>query len=305
LAFFCSNLELSIFGSFTLKLGTFYKMKLLITGGAGFIGYNLCKKLIKGGHEVISIDNYSTGKKQNEIEGVTYFHSDIAYGINKTILKGIEAVVHLAASARLQPSFSDPILFARNNVIGTFYICELCKDLNIPLVFAGTSCHHSGKYKNPYAFTKDLSEETIQLYQKIFNLKASIARFYNVYGPHQLEEDNATLIGIWDKANREGSPFYIFGDGSKRRDFIHAEDVADALTLIIQKQVWGEVFELGRGNNFSIKEIAEMYDYDNIIYKQDQKGEAQDTLCDISLAENILGWKPTKNIEDWIEISKK
>ena len=100
-------------------------MKLLITGGAGFIGYNLCKKLIKGGHEVISIDNYSTGKKQNEIEGVTYFHSDIAYGINKTILKGIEAVVHLAASARLQPSFSDPILFARNNVIGTFYICEL------------------------------------------------------------------------------------------------------------------------------------------------------------------------------------
>ena len=80
-------------------------MKLLVTGGAGFVGYNLCKKLIKDGHDVISIDNYSTGKEVNEVDGVTYYHSDIAYGINKTIVEGIEAVVHLAASARIQPSF--------------------------------------------------------------------------------------------------------------------------------------------------------------------------------------------------------
>ena len=236
-------------------------MKLLVTGGTGFVGYNLCKKLIGDGHEVISIDNYSTGKEVNEVDGVTYYHSDIAYGINKTILEGIEAVIHLAASARIQPSFCDPILYARNNVIGTFYVCELCKELEIPLVFAGTSSHHSGKYKNPYTFTKDLSEETIHLYQKIFNLKASIARFYNVYGPHLLEEDNATLIGIWDKAHREGNPFYIYGDGSKRRDFTHVEAIVDELILIIKKQVWGEIFELGRGNNFSVKEIAEMYGY--------------------------------------------
>ncbi len=276
-------------------------MKLLVTGGTGFVGYNLCKKLIGDGHEVISIDNYSTGKEVNEVDGVTYYHSDIAYGINKTILEGIEAVIHLAASARIQPSFCDPILYARNNVIGTFYVCELCKELEIPLVFAGTSSHHSGKYKNPYTFTKDLSEETIHLYQKIFNLKASIARFYNVYGPHQLEEDNATLIGIWDKAHREGNPFYIYGDGSKRRDFTHVEDIVDALILIIKKQVWGEIFELGRGNNFSVKEIAEMYGYSNIIYKEDREGEAQDTLCDLSLAKDLLGWEPTKNIEDWIK----
>ncbi len=276
-------------------------MKLLVTGGTGFVGYNLCKKLIGDGHEVISIDNYSTGKEVNEVDGVTYYHADIAYGINKTILEGIEAVIHLAASARIQPSFCDPILYARNNVIGTFYVCELCKELEIPLVFAGTSSHHSGKYKNPYTFTKDLSEETIHLYQKIFNLKASIARFYNVYGPHQLEEDNATLIGIWDKAYREGNPFYIYGDGSKRRDFTHVEDIVDALILIIKKQVWGEIFELGRGNNFSVKEIAEMYGYSNIIYKEDREGEAQDTLCDLSLAKDLLGWEPTKNIEDWIK----
>jgi len=276
-------------------------MKLLVTGGTGFVGYNLCKKLIQDGHEVISIDNYSTGKKENEIDEVTYFNSDIAYGINKTIVEGVEAVVHLAASARIQPSFSDPILFARNNVIGTFHVCELCRELKIPLVFAGTSSHHSGKYKNPYTFTKDLSEETIKLYQKIFELKGSIARFYNVYGPHQLEEGNATLIGIWDKAKREGKPFYIFGDGSKRRDFTHVEDIVGALILIIKKQAWGEVFELGRGNNFSVKEIVEMYGYNNIIYKEDREGEAQDTLCDLSLAKEILGWEPTKNIEDWIK----
>ena len=97
-------------------------MKLLVTGGAGFVGYNLCKKLIEDGHDVISIDNYSTGTEVNEVDGVTYYHSDVAYGINKTIVEGIEAVVHLAASARIPPSFSDPILYARNNVIGTFYV---------------------------------------------------------------------------------------------------------------------------------------------------------------------------------------
>jgi len=282
-------------------------MKILVTGGAGFIGYNLCKKLKTDGHDVISIDNYSTGKKENEVDGVTYYHSDIAYGINKTIVEDIEVVIHLAAYARIQPSFSNPVSYARNNVISTFYVCELCRELGIPLVFAGSSSHHSGKYKNPYTFTKDISEETVQLYQNLFNLKGSIARFYNVYGPHQLEGgEYATVIGKWDKAHREKKPLTIYGDGSKERDFTHVDDIVDGLIKIWQKEAYGNIFELGRGIKFSLKEVAELYNPSfGINYEKDKKGEAQSTLCNSKLAREILEWKPKLNLEDWIKRKDK
>tara|TARA_B110000483_G_scaffold56709_1_gene70926 strand:- start:361 stop:1212 length:852 start_codon:yes stop_codon:yes gene_type:complete len=275
--------------------------KVLVTGGAGFVGHNLCKRLIEDGYEVVSVDNYSTGKKENEIDGVYYVDSDISVEIPKEIGEGVQLVYHLAASARIQPSFKDPTLYARNNVIGTFNVCDFCIKNKIPLIFAGSSSHHSGKYKNPYTFTKDLSEETVELYQKVFNLKASITRFYNAYGPHQLEEGNATLIGIWDKAKREKNTFTIYGDGSKRRDFTHVDDIVEALISILKRGSWGHIFELGRGENFSIKDVANMYDQLNIKYKCDKQGEAQNTLCDASLAKNLLDWHPQKNLKDWIK----
>lgn len=275
--------------------------KVLVTGGAGFIGYNLCKRLLKNGHEVISIDNYSTGKKENEIAGVNYINADISEKPLENIGKDIDVVYHLAASARIQPSFTNPVLYAKNNVVGTFNVCEYCRLNNIPLVFAGSSSHHSGKFKNPYTFTKDLSEETVDLYQRIFDIKASTARFYNVYGPHQLEEGAATLIGIWDKASRENQPFNIYGDGSKRRDFTHVDDIVDALVSIYEKKSWGQIFELGRGDNYSISEVAKMYGQKEINYYDNRAGEAQDTLCNSSLAKDLLGWEPTKNLIDWIK----
>lgn len=275
--------------------------KVLVTGGAGFIGYNLCKRLLKNGHEVISIDNYSTGKKENEIAGVNYINADISETPLENIGKDIDVVYHLAASARIQPSFINPVLYAKNNVVGTFNVCEYCRLNNIPLVFAGSSSHHSGKFKNPYTFTKDLSEETVDLYQKLFNIKASVARFYNVYGPNQLEEGAATLIGIWDKARRENKSFNIYGDGSKRRDFTHVNDIVDALVLISDKNSWGNVFELGRGDNFSVNEVSKMYGQKEVIYYDNRRGEAQDTFSDSKLARELLGWNPTKNLIDWIK----
>lgn len=275
--------------------------KILVTGGAGFIGHNLCKRLIKDGHEVVSIDNYSTGKKQNEVHGVVYINFDLSVGLPKEVSQGFHLVYHLAASARIQPSFTNPVLYASNNVISTFNVCEFCRLYKIPLVFAGSSSHHSGKFKNPYTFTKDLSEETVELYQSLFDIKASTARFYNVYGPHQLEEGAATLIGIWDKAYREGCPFSIYGDGSKRRDFTHVNDIVDALVLISDKNSWGNVFELGRGDNFSVNEVSKMYGQKEVIYYDNRRGEAQDTFSDSKLARELLGWNPTKNLIDWIK----
>lgn len=276
-------------------------MKILVTGGAGFVGYNLCKRLLEDGHEVVSIDNYSTGKKENEISGVNYINADISEYPLDNIGKDVDVVYHLAASARIQPSFVDPVLYAKNNVVGTFNVCEYCRLNNVPLVFAGSSSHHSGKFKNPYTFTKDLSEETVDLYQRLFDIEASTARFYNVYGPHQLEEGAATLIGIWDKAFRDNQPFNVYGDGSKRRDFTHVDDIVDALVLIFEKKSWGKIFELGRGENYSISEVAKMYGQKEINYYDNRSGEAQSTLCESNLAKDLLGWNPTKNLIDWIK----
>ena len=136
-------------------------------------------------------------------------------------------------------------------------IAKYCAEKNIPLVYAGSSSHHSGKFKNPYTFSKDIGEEIIQLFRLHYGLNASITRFYNVYGPYHLKEGGyCTLLGTWEKCIENKQAITIYGDGTKRRDFTHVSDIVDALVLIMQKECWGHVFELGRGCNFSVQEIA-------------------------------------------------
>ena len=275
-------------------------MKILVTGGAGFIGTNLIKKLLNEGHDIISIDNYNTGLVSNHQDGVEYINFDIRNIDNYSYWKP-DMIYHLAAIARIQPSFEKPYDYFTTNANATFKLVKYCSDNNIPLIYAGSSSHHSGKFKNPYTFSKDIGEEIIYLYQTHFNLKASVTRFYNVYGPYHLKEGGyTTLIGAWEKCVEENKPLTIYGDGTKRRDFTHVDDIINALTLILEKQKWGHIFELGRGQNYSIKDIADMFG-EEIIYKDDKPGEALITLCDDTLAKELLGWEPKLNIEDYIK----
>ena len=274
-------------------------MRILVTGGAGFIGTNLIKKLLEDGHTVSSLDNYSTGKIQNHIihENVIYYNTDINdwhYESN------FDIVFHLAAIARIQPSFEHPEKYIDTNFNGTYRIVQYCIEKNIPLIYAGSSSHHSGKYANPYTFSKDLGEEIIQLYQKHFGLNASIARFYNVYGPYQLTEGGyTTLIGRWMNNIRIQMPCEIYGDGEKRRDFTHVDDIVDGLDRIMKQQAYGHIFEFGRGKNHSINEVAKMF---GVIpwYGPNKLGEAQETLADYSLAADLLAWEPKINLIDYI-----
>jgi UDP-glucose 4-epimerase len=280
-------------------------MNILVTGGAGFIGTNLSKTLLKKGHTVTSIDNYYTGLKSNHIEGCTYINSDIRDIKDYSVWGKFDMVYHLAALARIQPSFKTPIKTFETNVNGTLLIAEYCAKNDIPLFYAGSSSHHSGKFKNPYTYSKEIGEEIIQLYQKHYGLKASIARFYNVYGPHHLKEGAyCTVIGKWETALENKQPLTIYGDGTKRRDFTHVEDIVNALVLILQKQAWGYIFELGRGINYSIQEIADMFNNIKsygIVYEENKPGEALATLCTDTLAKEILGWEPILKIEDYIQ----
>lgn len=275
--------------------------RILVTGGAGFVGTNLIKRLLKEGHIVVSIDNYSTGHVINEQQGCVYHMGDVAEIKDYSVYGQFDMIYHLAAIARIQPSFERPLDYFASNASGTFNVAMYCAKNNIPLQFAGSSSHHSGKFKNPYTFSKSISEEIVELCQRIYGLKATVTRFYNVYGPHHLKEGGyCTLIGNWEREIENGNPITIYGDGSKRRDFTHVDDIVDALLLIAEKNAWGYVFELGRGVNFSIQEVAEMFEH-TIVYQDDKPGEALVTLCKDTLAKDILGWQPTKNLNDYIK----
>jgi|SRR5210317_45398 len=272
-------------------------MKVLVTGGAGFVGTNLIKQLLEDGHNVISIDNYSTGLKSNHQEGCVYIEGDIR---KFDWPFEVDVVFHMAAVARIQPSFERPDDYITTNFNGTYEIVKFCVERNVPLIYAGSSSKHSGRFKNPYTFSKDLGEDIITLYQKHFGLNATITRFYNVYGPHQLTEGGyTTLIGRWIHNIENGIQCEIYGDGEQRRDFTHVDDIVSALTMIMYQKEYGHEFELGRGKNHSVNEIADMFGI-TPIYKDEKPGEARETLNTDDTAFDVLGWVATTNIEDYI-----
>ena len=274
-----------------------YRKHILVTGGAGFVGTNLCKKLVAQGHKVSSLDNYSTGTADNHIEGVDYRIGDIR---SYEAIPDVDMVFHLAAIARIQPSFKDPVNYITTNANGTLEIIQHCVKNKIPMVYAGSSSKHSGRFKNPYTFSKDLGEDLVTLYRKHFGLKSCIARFYNVYGPHQLKSGGySTLIGRWMNNLEKKLPCAIYGDGEKRRDFTHVDDIVNALILMMEREAYGHEFELGRGKNHSINEVAKMFKIEPV-YEEDKPGEAQNTLCESKLAREVLGWEPKINLSDWI-----
>ena len=275
-------------------------MKVLVTGGAGFVGTNLIKRLLEEGHEVVSIDNYSTGLESNHQDGAEYLNYDIRNITSYDWIKP-EFVFHMAAIARIQPSFEKPQDYFEVNALGTMRLVDWCAKSGVPVVYAGSSSKHSGRYKNPYTFSKDLGEDIIKLYQQHYQLKASIARFYNVYGPNQLTEGGyTTLIGRWINSWYKQEKFVIYGDGEQRRDFTHVDDIVDALTLVMYRQTYGYEFELGRGKNYSVNEVLQMFQQ-TAEYFPARPGEALTTLNTDNTAREVLGWKPTRNLTDYLK----
>ena len=276
-------------------------MRALVTGGAGFVGTNIIKKLLELNFEVVSIDNYNTGLEKNHIEGCEYVNMDIRDIHDYSAWGKFDIVFHMAAIARIQPSFELPKQYFTVNAVGTQNIADYCAKNDIPLIYAGSSSKHSGRFKNPYTFSKDIGEDIIELYQKHYGLKASIARFYNVYGPHQLEEGGyCTVIGIWLKAFKEGKTLLVTGDGEQRRDFTHVDDIVDALLLIMNKGYYGYEFELGRGKNYSLNELIKVIGV-TPEYIPARPGEARNTLNEDKTAYIMMGWEPKIDILDYIK----
>ena len=278
-------------------------MKILVTGGAGFIGTNLIKRLVDEGHQVLSLDDYSTGTKGNHIQGVTYWRGDI-----ETIefLDGkFDLCYHIAAQSRVQPSFEEPTECFRVNVKGTQAVMEWAKAKNVKVIYAGSSSKHHDPSDSPYAMYKYLGEEVCKLYKKSYNVDVQIARFYNVYGPSEsLDEKNGNVIGIWRKKVLTGQKLPIVGDGEQRRDFTHVDDIVDGLIRISKTdKVHEDAWELGSGINYSVNELfsffKEKFDCESISIP-DQKGNYRETLNTNPDAERYLDWQPQDRLKNYI-----
>ena len=283
------------------------RLKILITGGAGFVGTNLIKTLQKAhlNSEIQVIDNYVTGFTKNHQNKVIYHNVDITTDQAMDLMVSFQpdVIYHLAALARIQPSFKYPTPTFNANVIGTQRVLEYARTNKTPVIYAGSSSTHGGVHKNPYTFSKWLGEELCIMYSKVYDVPTIITRFYNVYGEHMIPGNHAysTVVQIFDEQRTKNIPLTVTGDGEQRRDFTHVLDICDALTACINHpELRAEFFELGRGENFSINEIAQIYNHP-ITYIPARPGEAKTTLADFSKATGILGYSPSRNIKDWIQ----
>lgn len=299
-------------------------MKSLVTGGAGFIGSHIVDKLIDLGHEVIVIDNESSNVHEHFYHNpqAEYYRLDIAdYELTKDLYKNVDYVFHCAAESRIQPTILNPLGAVRTNTLGTATVLQCSREHKVKKVmYSSTSSGYGSKNDppldedmpddclNPYSVSKVSGEKLCKMYYNLFDLKTIIFRYFNVYGPREpLKGPYAPVVGLFLRQFKEGKSLTIVPDGTQRRDFTHVDDVVSAniLAMNTEHNHYGEIFNVGTGTNHSVLELAELISKD-ITMIEPRLGEAYITLADNNKIQNILGWKPTKRIEDYIkeELSK-
>lgn len=280
-------------------------MNILVTGGAGFVGSNLVKRLKREGNNIVVIDNYSAGKHENEIEGVLYIE-DHAKNINKIELPFIPDVVfHLGEYSRIHPSFNEPEKVWDYNTVGTFEIVTFCIKNNIKVVYAGSSTKFAweGVSHSPYSLTKSMSIELVKAFSKWYGLKYSICYFYNVFGPGHSSspvKGYEGVISIFEEQYKNNQPLTVVGAGEQQRMFTYVDDIVDGL-IRSWHYTENEEFELGNPKLYKIIDIAKMFT-DNIVYVEARKGDRDSSVIpEPNRTLELLGWNTTMCIEEWIE----
>jgi UDP-glucose 4-epimerase len=294
-------------------------VKYLVTGGAGFIGSNLVDLLLKNGHSVTVIDNESS-----ESHDFFYWNSEAKnYNINiceyekiRPLFENVDCVFHLAAEARIQPAIKNPLKAVETNTLGTAVVLQCSMEAGVGrLIYSSTSSGY-GKNQvpnietqkddclNPYSVSKVSGEKMCSMYYELFGLETVVLRYFNVYGPREPTRGQyAPVVGIFRVQKKAGEALTIVGDGEQRRDFTHVNDVLNANILAATKNIpskfFGTVFNIGTGVNYSINEIAEMFNHKKR-YIDFRPGESRETLANIEKAKNVFGWTPSFFLADYI-----
>jgi len=294
---------------------------VLVTGGAGFIGSNLVDKLIKDNYKVVMVDDLSTGKSENINKDVIFHKVDISdYEtlLNKLSGYSFKYIFHVAAKARIQPSFEHPQKYFQTNVVGTFNLLEFARKVNPDkFVFVSSSSIYGDtglEFDAPmaetlgynpsshYAYQKMYGELMVKQYHKMYGLKCIAVRPFNVYGERQLLDGAyAAVVGIFLCQAEKGTALTIVGDGKQKRDFTYVQDIVEGLIKGAQSVIIdGKAYNLGTGNNYSVQELADwISDYQE--YVPVRKGEYDYTLANNLNARTDLGWNPSDDLKEWVE----
>ena len=285
------------------------KNKIIVTGGAGFVGTNLIKLLLsKTKHQIISIDDYSSGKKSNEIKNirVRYIKSKTV-NISKVIknTKGIKTVFHFGEFARIYQSFLKMSECIDSNSVGSNAVFNFCLKNKIKLIYSATSAslgnHGNDKNLSPYAFSKSKNLELLENLKKWFNFKYEVIYFYNVYGPHQIcEGEMATVMGIFEHHYRRGKPLPVVKPGTQSRRFTHINDTVNICYLAWKKNLCRH-YSIANKKTYSILKIAKMFK-SKINFLPKRQGERYaSSLLNTNLSNKMHKHFGKINLENYIE----
>jgi UDP-glucose 4-epimerase len=295
-------------------------MKTLVTGGAGFIGSHLVDQLLRDGHDVIVLDNYSTGRPQNlsHQQNNPWLKVIEVNIMNKEAIapyfQGVDWVFHMAALADIVPSIQMPEQYFRSNVDGTFAVLEAARVAEVKkfLYTASSSCYGIPdsfptpetaeiRPQYPYALTKYLGEQTALHWTQVYKLPVISLRLFNVYGPRSRTSGTyGAVFGVFLAQKLAGKPFTVVGDGTQTRDFTFVTDVANAFVTAAQSEVVGEVFNVGSGNTYSVNLLVELLGGE-ITYIPKRPGEPDCTFADTAKIQKILHWKPKMTFEAGVQ----
>ena len=279
------------------------RKRILVTGGAGFVGSHLCERLAQDtNNDVYSLDNYFTGSEKNHVDNVTYIKGSTK-DIAKLVTFNPDMVYHLGEYSRVEQSFDDIEKVWEFNKDGIFAVLEFVRKAGCKILYAGSSTKFGdgglGRSASPYAWTKATNTELVMNYGNWFNVPFAITYFYNVYGPREIQTGKyATLIALFKEKMKNNEPLTIVSPGTQKRNFTHIDDIIDGLVLVGENG-YGDEFGIGSGEAYTIKEIAEMFG-GKIEMLPERKGNRM-TADVISAKTQALGWQPKRKIKDYIE----
>jgi UDP-glucose 4-epimerase len=297
------------------------KRKVIVTGGAGFIGSHLVERLLSDGHKVTVIDNFSTGSLENlehlrSNKNLKVVKADISANLTNlpNYFRGVDWVFHLAALADIVPSIENPLIYHKANVDGTINILELARKYKVKrfVYAASSSCYGIPKIfptpetalispQYPYALTKYIGECYVMHWGSVYKLPVISMRFFNVYGTRSRTSGTyGAVIGTFLAQKLAGKPFTVVGDGKQTRDFTYVTDVADALVSAVKSDAVNEIFNVGSGNTYSINRLVELLGGE-VVYIPKRPGEPDCTFADISKIKKRLGWSPKISFEAGIK----
>ena len=283
------------------------KNKVLVTGGAGFVGSHLCERLSQNiNNDVYSLDNYFTGSKDNHVDNVTYIEGNTA-DIEKLIDFSPNIVYHLGEYSRVEQSFDDMEKVWRYNKDGIFAVLEFVRKHGCKILYAGSSTKFGdgglGRSASPYAWTKASNTELVMNYGNWFNVPYAITYFYNVYGSREIQTGKyATLIALFKEKMKKSESLTVVSPGTQKRNFTHIDDIINGLVLVGENG-YGDEFGIGSDESFTIKEVAGLYGGE-IEMLAERRGNRMNAEV-VSDKTKALGWEPKRKLEDYIEECKK